>query len=114
MHAVARLALHPYIQNIQSSWVKLGTTGAESCLHAGVNDMGGTLMNESISKAAGSIHGQEFEPLRMETFIRGLGREPVLRDTLYNDISNQKTLAKGDSEALDQMQFFLDSAHPIY
>jgi len=50
----------------------------------------------------------------METFIRGLGREPVLRDTLYNDISNQKTLAKGDSEALDQMQFFLDSAHPIY
>ena len=114
MHAVARLALHPYIQNIQSSWVKLGSSGAESCLHAGVNDMGGTLMNESISKAAGSIHGQEFEPLKMETFIKGLGRKPVLRDTLYNDISNEKTINKVDSEALDQMQFFLDSAHPIY
>jgi FO synthase len=112
MHAVSRLALHPYIQNIQVSWVKLGPKGAESCLNAGVNDMGGTLMNESISKAAGSIHGQEFKPKKMKVFLRNLGREPVLRDTLYNDIVNQKPLVRSDSGTVDEMQFFLNSAHP--
>ena len=78
--------------------------GAESCLNAqsprlvkNVNDMGGTLMNESISKAAGSIHGQEFKPKKMKVFLRNLGREPVLRDTLYNDIVNQKPLVRSDS-----------------
>jgi len=112
MHAVSRLALHPYIKNIQSSWVKLGTSGAESCLHAGVNDMGGTLMNESISKAAGSIHGQEFKPKKMKVFLRSIGREPVLRDTLYNNIINQKPPVGSDSGTVDEMQFFLDSSHP--
>ena len=54
MHAVARLALHPVIPNIQCSWVKLGPEGAAACLNAGCNDLGGTLMNESISRAAGA------------------------------------------------------------
>ncbi len=66
MHAVARLALHPHITNIQTSWVKMGPQGAAACLEAGANDLGGTLMNESISRAAGTEHGQEFPPEAME------------------------------------------------
>ena len=108
MHAVSRLALHPYIHNIQVSWVKLGPKGAESCLNAGVNDMGGTLMNESISKAAGSLHGQEFAPAEMENFIREAQRLPVLRDTLYNELPNN------NYETIDRMELFMNSAHPAY
>ena len=64
VHAVARLALHPWITNVQASWVKLGLDGAAAALRAGVNDLGGTLMNESISRAAGASHGQELPPER--------------------------------------------------
>ena len=74
MHAVARLALHPLIPNIQTSWVKMGPEGAALCLNAGANDLGGTLMNESISRAAGTQHGQEFPPEAMEALIRSIGR----------------------------------------
>ena len=70
MHAVARLVLHPLITNIQTSWVKMGPEGAAMCLKAGANDMGGTLMNESISRAAGTQHGQEFPPEAMEALIQ--------------------------------------------
>ncbi|MED6344077.1 MAG: 5-amino-6-(D-ribitylamino)uracil--L-tyrosine 4-hydroxyphenyl transferase CofH, partial [Pseudomonadota bacterium] len=90
MHAVSRIALNPYINNIQASWVKLGKEGALSCLNAGVNDMGGTLMNESISRAAGSIHGQEFEAKRMEKFIKDCGRLPQQRNTLYESIHSDE------------------------
>jgi FO synthase len=83
MHAVGRLALHPYITNIQASWVKLGIDGAQAVLRAGANDLGGTLMNESISRAAGASHGQEMPPERMEAAIRELGRTPRQRTTLY-------------------------------
>ena len=85
MHAVARLALHPLIPNIQTSWVKLGPQGAAACLNAGCNDLGGTLMNESISRAAGASHGQEMPPEAMEALIRSLGRVPRQRTTLYAD-----------------------------
>src|SRR6266567_2384567 len=85
MHAVARLALHPLIPNIQASWVKLGPQGAAACLNAGCNDMGGTLMNESISRAAGASFGQEMPPEDMEALIRSLGRTPKQRTTLYRD-----------------------------
>jgi FO synthase len=85
MHAVARLALHPVIPNIQCSWVKLGPDGAAACLDAGVNDLGGTLMNESISRAAGASFGQEMPPENMETLIRSLGRTPRQRTTLYGE-----------------------------
>ena len=61
MHAVARLALHPHIRNIQTSWVKMGPQAAALCLEAGANDLGGTLMNESITRAAGGVNGQEFD-----------------------------------------------------
>ena len=83
MHAVARLALHPWIANVQASWVKLGEVGARAALNAGANDFGGTLMNESISRAAGAEHGQEMPPERIEAAIRALGRRPRQRTTLY-------------------------------
>jgi FO synthase len=83
LHAAARLVLDRYVPNIQASWVKLGPDGARALLHAGVNDLGGTLMNESISRAAGASHGQECPPERMEEVIRAAGREPVQRTTLY-------------------------------
>jgi FO synthase len=83
MHAVARLALHPVIPNIQASWVKMGPDGAKECLRAGANDLGGTLMNESISRAAGASHGQEMTPERMEELIRSVGGRPRERTTLY-------------------------------
>ena len=112
MHAIGRLSLHPLIKNIQSSWVKLGQSGALSCLNAGVNDMGGTLMNESISKAAGSIHGQEFTPDRMESFILSANRIPLLRDTLYNEIDKDRIVYQSAIPMSQNMQMLLESAYP--
>ncbi|MCG3186180.1 MAG: FO synthase [Rhodocyclaceae bacterium] len=86
MHAVARLVLHPLIPNIQTSWVKMGIEGASACLGAGANDLGGTLMNESISRAAGAKHGQEMTAADMERWITRLGRRPRQRTTLYADV----------------------------
>ena len=83
VHAVARLALHPLITNIQVSWVKIGPEGVRQALAAGVNDLGGTLMNESISRAAGSEWGQELPPEQMEELIRSAGRVPRQRTTTY-------------------------------
>jgi FO synthase len=90
MHSVARLALHPLITNIQTSWVKMGPEGAAMCLNAGANDMGGTLMNESISRAAGTQHGQEFPPEAMEGLVSSIGRVPVMRDTVYRSVGNER------------------------
>jgi FO synthase len=83
MHAVARLALDPVITNIQASWVKMGPEGAALCLDAGANDLGGVLMNESITRAAGAVHGQELGAADMERVIRAHGRRPWQRTTLY-------------------------------
>ncbi|MFN8506494.1 MAG: 5-amino-6-(D-ribitylamino)uracil--L-tyrosine 4-hydroxyphenyl transferase CofH [Dehalococcoidia bacterium] len=85
MHAVARLVLHPHIPNIQVSWVKMGVEGVKACLQAGCNDLGGTLMNESITRAAGTQHGQELPPERMDEIIRGIGRTPKQRSTPYGE-----------------------------
>ena len=87
MHAVARLVLHPHITNIQASWVKLGMDGIKACLDAGVNDLGGTLMNESISRAAGASHGQEFTVAGMRELITAAGRVPQRRTTRYEFIN---------------------------
>ena len=87
MHAVARLALHPRITNIQASWVKLGMDGLRACLDAGVNDVGGTLMNESISRAAGASHGQEFTAAGMRDLITAAGRIPQQRTTRYEAVT---------------------------
>jgi len=83
MHAISRLVLHPVITNIQVSWVKLGPVGAIDCLQAGANDLGGTLMNESISNAAGTEFGQEMSPQKMDSLILSIGRNPVQRNTTY-------------------------------
>ena len=87
MHAVARLVLYPHINNIQASWVKMGSEGVKACLNAGVNDLGGTLMNESISRAAGASHGQEFTAAQMRRLIVSAGREPQQRTTRYDAIT---------------------------
>lgn len=83
MHAVGRLVLYPHINNIQASWVKMGPEGVRQCLAAGVNDLGGTLMDESISRSAGASHGQEMTPQAMESIILSAGRIPSQRTTTY-------------------------------
>jgi len=83
MHAVGRIALHGYIDNVQVSWVKMGTEGAKVCLQAGCNDLGGTLMNENISRAAGASHGQEMLPEELDQMIKEISRIPRRRTTLY-------------------------------
>jgi FO synthase len=87
MHAVARIALNGFIDNIQVSWVKMGVEGSKLALQAGCNDLGGTLMNENISRAAGARHGQELTAEAMEDLIRSLGRVPRRRTTLYEPVS---------------------------
>jgi len=97
---VARLALHPWITNIQTSWVKMGPQGAAACLNAGANDLGGTLMNESISRSAGTEHGQEFPPEAMQRLIRSLGRVPEQRSTLYAPVPAERRAASLGAAAL--------------
>jgi FO synthase len=87
MHAVARLVLSPHIHNIQASWVKLGNRGVQACLAAGVNDLGGTLMNESITRAAGATHGQENAPENLDAMILSANRTPQHRTTLYEPVN---------------------------
>ncbi|MEM1289034.1 MAG: 5-amino-6-(D-ribitylamino)uracil--L-tyrosine 4-hydroxyphenyl transferase CofH [Pseudomonadota bacterium] len=83
MHAVSRIMLHGWIDNIQVSWTKLGPEMAHAMLDCGVNDLGGTLMNESISRAAGAKNGQEVTAHEMVQLIRAAGRHPVRRNTVY-------------------------------
>ena len=89
MHAVARLVLHPHITNIQASWVKMGADGVGFCLQAGANDFGGTLMNESITRAAGGINGQELTAEEMRARTAAIGRPLAQRTTLYGSVSGQ-------------------------
>lgn len=88
MHAVSRLMLAGYIDNIQASWVKLGPAIAQAMLNCGANDLGGTLMNESISRAAGALYGQEITPEEMVRIIRAAGRVPAQRNTLYRTVTD--------------------------
>jgi len=87
IHAISRLVLHPLFKNIQASWTKLGHEGVRACLQAGVNDLGGTLMNETITRAAGAAHGQETSPEEMEEIIRSIGRSPRQRSTTYGEVT---------------------------
>ena len=83
MYAVARIMLSGWINNIQASWVKQGRRLAQECLNAGANDFGGTLINESISTAAGAGHGQFLRPSEIRQLIRQVGRKPAERWTDY-------------------------------
>ncbi|MGI9385164.1 MAG: 5-amino-6-(D-ribitylamino)uracil--L-tyrosine 4-hydroxyphenyl transferase CofH, partial [Methyloligellaceae bacterium] len=100
MHAVARLALDPAIPNIQTSWVKMGPEGARACLAAGANDLGGTLMNESITRAAGAAHGQEFSPVAMEALIARASRPARQRTTFYADAPAERMATAADAPPL--------------
>jgi FO synthase len=93
MHAVARLVLHPHITNMQTSWVKMGPRGAQTCLAAGANDLGGTLMNESITRAAGAAFGQELAPQAMHDLITELGRVSYQRTTVYGEAPAERVSA---------------------
>ena len=83
MHSVARIAYHGDIDNIQVSWVKMGVEGSRQVLQAGANDVGGTLMDENISRAAGARHGQRMGVDELESLVEPLGRPLVRRSTLY-------------------------------
>lgn len=100
MHAVSRLVLHPLIRNIQTSWVKMGPQGARAALRSGANDLGGTLMDESITRAAGAVHGQELPPSRMEAIITGIGRRPYQRTTSYGRASAERISASFAAQPL--------------
>jgi FO synthase len=93
MHAVARLVLHPHVTNIQTSWVKMGPRGAQACLASGANDLGGTLMNESITRAAGAAFGQELPPQSMHELIEEIGRVPCQRTTTYGSVPAERISA---------------------
>ena len=103
MHAVPRLTLHPLLPNIQVSWAKMGIEGAKACLRAGANDLGGTLMNESISRAAGAAHGQELPPALMDELVGSIGRTPAQRTTLYGSISDQRRCASYEAAPLSPL-----------
>jgi FO synthase len=100
MHAVARLTLSPGFVNIQASWVKMGPAGLREALQAGANDLGGTLMNESISRAAGALHGQEMTVGEMHAMAASLGRRPIRRTTLYG----QPVCDRRTAESLSPLQ----------
>ena len=93
MHAIARLVFHGHIHNIQTSWVKMGHQGVKACLNSGCNDLGGTLMNESISRAAGTQHGQETSSTQMREIVRSLNRNPRQRSTIYGEVSQEREQA---------------------
>jgi len=97
MYAVSRLMLNNWIPNIQVSWVKEGPKLAQFCLNAGANDLGGTLINESISTAAGAIHGQLMRPRELRALIRDVGRRPAQRSTTYEILR----LLDGQEEPVD-------------
>ncbi len=98
MHAVARLVLHPRFSHIQTSWVKMGSNGMRTCLQAGADDLGGTLMNESITRAAGAVHGQEMTVEDMRSLADSLGRMLVRRTTLYVQDTGERLLRRGERQ----------------
>ena len=100
MHAVARLVLDPHVPHIQASWVKMGPQGAAECLAAGADDLGGTLMNESITRAAGASFGEEFPSAQMEATIAAARRTPRQRTTLYRDVTQERRQSAREASAL--------------
>ena len=92
VHSLARIYFANIIDNIQASWVKLGHDGAGKLLHAGVNDLGGTLINENISRASGADHGQETTQNEFIQIIKSNNKNPVLRNTLYTDLKETKSI----------------------
>ena len=108
MHAVARIMLNNHIPNIQVSWVKEGARMSQLLLAAGVNDFGGTLINESISTAAGAQHGQLMRPKEIRQLIRSAGRIPVQRSTTYHTLKvfvDENEHQESSLDNIDSSQF---------
>lgn len=101
MHAVSRIMLNNYINNIQVSWVKEGTKMSQLLLEAGVNDFGGTLINESISTSAGSEHGQIMRPKEIKSLILSAGRVPAQRNSVYGVVKVFDETENGNESLLD-------------
>jgi len=95
IHAVSRIALAGLIDNIQASWVKLGLDAGVRLLDAGCNDLGGTLMDETISRSAGAAHGTFVEAADFEDAISAAGRRPKQRTTLYEGVSTAQQHSVG-------------------
>jgi FO synthase len=95
MHAVARLVLHPLVPNIQASWVKMGPVGVVAALRAGANDLGGTLMDESITRAAGGEHGQVMGAKQMALLAAAAGRHARQRTTVYGEVTIDMAIPEG-------------------
>ena len=93
IHALARIYFYGSIDNIQASWVKLGHDGASKLLHAGVNDLGGTLINENISRASGADHGQHTTDIEFVELIEKSNKKPFLRNTLYTEKKSLSTIS---------------------
>ena len=93
IHALARIYFYDSIDNIQASWVKLGHDGASKLLHAGVNDLGGTLINENISRASGADHGQHTTDIEFVELIEKSNKKPFLRNTLYTEKKSLSTIS---------------------
>ena len=110
MHAVARLVLHPHVSHIQTSWVKMGQNGMRAALRAGANDLGGTLMNESITRAAGAVHGQEMTVGDMRAMADSLARALARRTTLYQPVPD--LTAAGGRQAAVRPQKGLEKIRP--
>ena len=96
MHSLARIYFYNTIDNIQASWVKLGHDGAKVLLESGVNDLGGTLINENISRASGANHGQETTDIEFISLINDAGKIPYLRNTLYTSFKNLESVSSED------------------
>lgn len=108
MHAVARLVLNGVLDNIQVSWVKMGLRGVEVVLNVGANDLGGTLMNESITRAAGATHGQEQTSNTLEQLIKARGRTPRQRNTLYGTVDEQRFVDRECEDISDRTIIFVE------
>lgn len=104
MHTIARIVFNDLIDNIQTSWVKMGQQGVLACLNAGANDIGGTLMNESITRAAGADHGQEWSPVGMESALKQMDRNPRMRTTAYEDAPVSRKKIAFDPPVLEQIE----------
>ena len=107
MHAVARLVLHGTIDHIQASWVKLGVEQCHQVLHGGVDDLGGTLMEETISRMAGSAHGSRKSVEELEGMVLAAGRTPRQRTTLYGVVGAERhaaARAESDRQELPLVQ----------
>jgi FO synthase len=103
MHAVSRLVFNGLIDNIQTSWVKMGVEGAQLMLNVGANDFGGSLMNETITRSAGASHGQEQSPQSIEASIKDCARVPRQRMTTYEDASGERIASSFAASELSEV-----------